>query len=324
MDVGLHKRRLGRTGLDVSILGLGGHTYPIGDGDEAFRTPDDRTALVGSLLDAGVNYYDTPWMNEVDLLADSFRRLGADGNAFVSLQYVDGVSDPRWRDRLRGELEARLKVMRRGRAKLFLMGVGNGKPPLSEIVSALEAMAKLRDEGLVENIGLSCHELGHFGFIADAIERTDLVDYMMLRYNWKHRDAADRLLPLAKARDIGVVGMKVFCWDCGPGQWVRRISVFEPTRDAERLTPEPTPSQRSLQWCWSHPAVAAVVPSINAEWEAEMNIRAAGWLEAEPNTSDFDGFAQRLWRRQNVEEIAAHSASQTIRNLADSLLPQLR
>jgi hypothetical protein len=70
--------------------------------------------------------------------------------------------------------------------------------------------------------------------------------------------------------------------------------------------------------------VATIVPSINAEWEAEMNVRAAGLLEAEPDTSDFDGFARRLWQSRDVEEIATRSASRTVRELAGSLLPQLR
>src|SRR5689334_10855510 len=96
-------RTLGRTGLQVSGLGLGGHTYPVGP--EGFCTHEERARLVARLIEAGVTYFDTTWLNEVELLADSFRRCGAGTGCHVSLQYVDGISDPRWRDKLRGEVE---------------------------------------------------------------------------------------------------------------------------------------------------------------------------------------------------------------------------
>jgi aryl-alcohol dehydrogenase-like predicted oxidoreductase len=148
----LEQRPLGRTGLNVSVLGLGGHTYPVGE--DGFCTHEERAQLVSRLIEQGVNYFDTTWVNEVELLADSFRRCGAGAACHVSLQYVDGISDPRWRESLRGELERRLTLMGYSRAPLFLMGVGNHKPPLTEIVAALEAMARLKEEGLILNAGV--------------------------------------------------------------------------------------------------------------------------------------------------------------------------
>src|SRR5258708_6632276 len=68
----MQQRTLGRTSLNVSVLGLGGHTYPVGEG--GFCTYEERAQLVARLLEGGVNYFDTTWMNEVELLADSFRR----------------------------------------------------------------------------------------------------------------------------------------------------------------------------------------------------------------------------------------------------------
>src|SRR5437763_6376451 len=117
----METRRLGRTGLQVSVLGVGGHTYPVGHGPDAFCTPEERARLIRHLVDRGVNYFDTTWMNEVELLADSLRRAEIRQPLLVSLQYVDGISDTRWRERLREELESRLKVMGYDRAPLFIM-----------------------------------------------------------------------------------------------------------------------------------------------------------------------------------------------------------
>jgi predicted aldo/keto reductase-like oxidoreductase len=309
---------LGRTGLEVSVLGLGGHTYPVGD--DGFRTHDQRAELVSRLIDAGVNYFDTTWMNEVELLADSFRRCGKGDDCRVSLQFVDGISDSKWRERLRREVEARLAVMARSKAPLFLMGVGNGYPPLSEIVAALEAMAGLRDEGLIENIGVSCHELTRFDTLADAIERTDLVDYMMIRYNFKHPDAERRLFPVAQSRNVGIVAMKVFCWDCGPDQWGRRISVFEPLGEDGGPAEFIAPAQESLRRTLRNPAVATMVPAMNAMWEVERNLQAVTGAAASASDDVFAPYRDRLWDRDRLTDLSLQAESETIRERAKALI----
>ena len=318
----MEKRTLGRTGLRVSVLGLGGHTYPVGD--DGFCTHEERAGLVARLIEGGVDYFDTTWMNEVELLADSFRRSNTGPGCRVSLQYVDGISDPKWRERLRGELEQRLEIMGFSRAPLFLMGVGNGFPPLDEIIAALEAMARLKQEGLIENIGVSCHELSRFETLAEVIEKTDLIDYMLIRYNYKYPEAGERLFPVAQSRNIGIAAMKVFCWDCGPGQWGRRISVFEPVTEAGR-TPnptEPTPPRESLRWSLSHPAVAVAVPAMNALWEVEQNLRAVKDLSGAAPTEQLDPYRDRLWDPAQLEELARCAESRTIRERAEALVEQ--
>jgi aryl-alcohol dehydrogenase-like predicted oxidoreductase len=321
----MQTRRLGRTGLEVSILGVGGHTYPVGAGPDAFCTPDERAHLTRHLVDRGVNYFDTTWLNEVELLADSFRRAEIREPVHVSLQYVDGISDPNWRQKLRAELESRLRVMGYNRAPLFIMGVGNHRPPTAEIAAACEALHTLKEEGLIGNIGLSCHDLEAFAKIADVIEATDLLDYMMIRCNWKFRQAAERLFPAAQRHDIGVVGMKVFCWDCGPEHWDRRISVFEPLQPEERESPAPAlnAAQRSLLWCLQTAPCATTVPSINAMWEAEQLLQA---VEAEtPNveTTDFAFYRDRLDNPEQLGLMSTQAESAAVRDRARLLYGRL-
>ena len=49
------QRPLGRTGLEVSVLGLGGHH--LGD----LKTVDEAVKLVQEALDAGITFYDNCW-----------------------------------------------------------------------------------------------------------------------------------------------------------------------------------------------------------------------------------------------------------------------
>ena len=181
------KRRLGRTDFQVTVIGLGGHTYPVGNTSDSFCTYEERAKLIQYLIDSGVNYFDTTWIDEVELLANSFRRANINDDTLVSLQYVDGISDANWRHKLRKELETRLNIMNYTNAPLFLMGIGNANVPYSEIISACEAMAKLKEENLIKNIGISCHQIGLYQLISKAIRETDLIDYMMIRFNWKYQ-----------------------------------------------------------------------------------------------------------------------------------------
>ena len=49
------RRTLGKTGLEVSILGVGGYTLAQAPSQE------EATKIVGEAFDAGINYFDTAW-----------------------------------------------------------------------------------------------------------------------------------------------------------------------------------------------------------------------------------------------------------------------
>jgi len=54
-DAEVPKRPLGRTGLEVSVLGIGG--YHLG----SVNSEDEATQIVNEALDAGVNFFDSAW-----------------------------------------------------------------------------------------------------------------------------------------------------------------------------------------------------------------------------------------------------------------------
>jgi predicted aldo/keto reductase-like oxidoreductase len=328
METFLKTNRLGRTGYEVYKLGLGGHTYPVGNDKGSFQSNDQRAQLVHHLVSHGVNYFDTTWVNEVELLADSFQRAGIKdkNNLFVSLQYVDGISDPMWREKLNQELESRLRIMDYNSAPLFIMGVGNNDITLDEFVSACEAMGKLKSEGLIKHIGVSCHRIEYFPYVAKVIKEFDLIDYMMIRFNWKFQQANDELFKIAKENDVGVALMKVFCWDCGPDQWGRRISVFEPVEAVDSLVEKQdlTPAQRSLIWSLQNSPSHVAVVSMNTIWEVEMNLNAIKHKDSNVYTSDFPFYANRLWNRDELSKLSVAAESNAIRDRAINLLNSMK
>ena len=314
-------RRLGRTGFEVNVLGLGGHTYPVGDSPDCFMTPDARAKLVSHLVSSGVNYFDTTDLREVEVLADSFSRADIRRNAVVSL-HGGRITDPQWREKLRPGIESSLDILGYPSAPLFITSVGDGDTSYADAVAACEAMTKLKEEKLVRNIGLSCHTISLFPLISKVIRETDMLDYIMIRFNWKSQQANEELFPVAKEHDVGVVLMKIFCWDCFPSKWERRISVFQPLSSESRMEDKSslTPAQRNILWCIQNSPCDVIVPSMNTMREVKENIQALKSIDAEVATDDFEKYSGRLWNRKEIKSLARHAESKIIRDRAIFLL----
>lgn len=320
-DSGNPIRHLGRTGFEVHVLGLGGHFYPVGYGPDCFTTPEVRAQLVGYLVSNGVDYFDTTYIEEVELLADSFERANIKKDVIISL-YGGSLVDNQWKRKLRGEIEARLDILGYPNAPLVLISVGNGGATYADVISACEALAGLKREGIARNIGLSCHATESFPLISRAIRETCLIDYIMIRFNWKFQEANQELFPVAEEHDVGIVGMKLFCWDCGPSHWDRRISVFEPVNDEDRGPggPRLNASQRHLLWTIQNSPCDVVVPSVNSMWEAEQNVGALKQIHGGAGTEGFEGFGRRLWDKKEIRRLALYAESRTVRERAEILL----
>ena len=321
-------RRLGRTGFEVNVLGVGGHTYPVGDGPDCFITLDDRARLISRLVSSGVNYFDTTDINEVEVLADSFIRAGIRDNAVVSI-HGGCISDPKWLEQLRPGIESRLEILGYSRASLFITSVGDGEASYVDVLAACEAMRKLKEEKLLQNIGLSCHATSLFPVISKVVRETDLIDYIMIRFNWKFQQANEELFPVAEEHDVGIVVMKLFCWDCGPSQWERRISVFETieTENHIKAGPSLTPAQRNILWCIQNSPCDVIVPSMNTMREIKENIQALKSIGAYVDTGDFEKYSRRLWNKKEIKSLARHAESRIIRDRTGFLLhpkPRLR
>ena len=314
-------RRLGRTGLRVNILGVGGHTYQVGDSPDCFTTPDARSQLISHLVSSGVNYFDTTDIQEVEVLAASFRRADIKQNVVVSL-HGGCIMDAQWRDRLRPGIEARLDILGYSRAPLFISNVGDGDATYADVVAACETMTKLKEDKLIQNIGLSCHTISLFPLISKLIRETDILDYIMIRFNWKFQQANEELFPVADEHDVGIVAMKQFCWDSVPWQWDRRISVFEPLSHGKHIedNPSPTPAQRNILWCIQNSPCDVVVPSMNTMREVEENIDALKSIDVNVGTDDFEMYADRLWDKKEIKMLALYAESKPIRERAEFLL----
>jgi aryl-alcohol dehydrogenase-like predicted oxidoreductase len=181
---------LGRTGLTVTRLGIGGAYCESAD-------------IYKAALDCGVNYVDT---------ARSYRD-GEDEK--VIGQAIQGRRDDlilatktlkRDADGAREELETSLKLLGTDYVDIYQLHHLNTQAEREQALGAggaLEAVQKARDEGLVRFIGVT----GHDWVQVQAALDTDLFDTVLCWYNCAMREPEETVFPEALARNVGVIIM---------------------------------------------------------------------------------------------------------------------
>jgi predicted aldo/keto reductase-like oxidoreductase len=193
----LKRTRLGRTGLDVSRVGIGG--IPIQ------RPPlDEAVTVINRALDLGVNLIDTSIG-----YGDSEIRIGkaiAERRDEVVL-----ATKGRWHDRetVKDSIDRSLERLRTDRIDLWQMhnirdpdAFERVVAPGGSIVAAQEAL----DSGKILHLGFSTHNLE----VAEMGVESGLFETVQFPFNFIAREAADRLIPLTKEHDVGFIGMKPF------------------------------------------------------------------------------------------------------------------
>lgn len=232
---------LGRTGLQIHRLGLSASYRP-------------GTFAVRQAIDAGLNLFfgfglDTQLSSVMrDVLRSGRERFVI---ATGPYNYLWGYQN------IRRTLEKRLRQFGTEYIDLFLfLGVMKEEqfPP-----AAREEMLRLREEGKVRFIGLSCHDRKFLGRLAAE----GVMDVLMLRYNAAHRGAEQDIFPHLQPANPGVISYTATRWSYllrAPKQWPR----------GERI---PTAGM-AYRFVLSHPSVHAVLTAPRNERQLAENLAA--------------------------------------------------
>jgi aryl-alcohol dehydrogenase-like predicted oxidoreductase len=274
-------RVLGRTGLKVSELGVGGHEYrrplptTLGhwgeiDADQFTQTQPERNRLIQRAVDEGVTFFDATQPEETKSLGLALKELGMKDDVHVALMILTPfskmVENPRseWRQLIRDDVETSLRLLQRDYADVLNMHMPERDYSQDRLHVALEVLERLKDEGKIGFIGASSHELR---FLSEIMRRYDCFDSVMIRYNYHLQEARDVVFPLAKALEVGVVVMKPLAWPYYGIPFTR----FDPG-DGEGSAA--TPAQHGLRWVLNVPEVTTVVPGMNTLAELDENLAA--------------------------------------------------
>ena len=215
----MQKRRLGRTGLEVSVLGYGAGAV---GGLFTKGRADDQERAVARALDAGINYFDTAPIYgngesernlgrvlkalKADVVVGTKVRLTAAHRADIGKAIAQGMEDS-------------LKRMGRDHVDLFqlhngLVATDAGDKlaidiALNEVVPALE---KLRKEGKTRFIGFT--GVGETAALHQAID-SRAFDTMQVVYNALNPSAGGPLPKGAPGQDYGKLFDRIKAADMG-------------------------------------------------------------------------------------------------------------
>lgn len=195
----MEKRTLGKTGMEVSVLGLGAAEIGLEN------VPQDIVeTLLNSALDAGLNVVDT-----AECYADSEEKIGKtvghrrnDFFLFTKCGHASGIDLPDWDPRLLEQsIERSLKRLQTDCVDLLqLHSCSEEMLRKGDVIAAVQ---KARDAGKARFIGYSGdREAALYAVQCGAF------DTLQTSINIADQQSIDLTLPLAKQNNIGVIAKR--------------------------------------------------------------------------------------------------------------------
>jgi len=178
----MRKRVLGRTGLEVSEIGLGGVAF-------SWLSKNDCENLIGRCLDGGVNYLDV-YVGTGRNIRDILRKRRND--FFISTR-----TDPE-------KVDEALRDLGLDYIDIMQITMVDAPEHYKAAVDGLEILQKHKEQGKIGFIGIGTHS---FDLYMKIIE-DGFFDTIMLPFNYIENEVIREVLPAAKKNRIGVLAMK--------------------------------------------------------------------------------------------------------------------
>lgn len=195
----MERRTLGRTGLDVSILGFGG--AEIGYEGAALA---DVERLLGSALDAGLNTIDTAecYSSSEELIGQAVSKRRGDFHLFTKCGHAAGFDLPDWDPKLLEQsIDRSLQRLQVEHVDLVqLHSCGEDLLRQGDVIAVLQ---KARDAGKTRFIGYS----GDNEAAVYAIE-CGAFDTLQTSVNIADQLCITQTLPRAKEANMGVIAKR--------------------------------------------------------------------------------------------------------------------
>lgn len=195
-------RRLGKTNLMVSAVALGGH----------FRRDDEHNLeIVSRCIDAGINYIDACWANEVKRDARALK--GRRDKMYLALSHgAKEVRNEKFRTS-RLLLESLDELLRDSgqeytdlwRITCYEPGGRHTFDTACEIVDALE---KAKKQGKARFIGFSTHDRRWIQFMITYFPQVEVVCFPFTTMS--RRAPTDSVFDVLTKQDVGAFGIKPF------------------------------------------------------------------------------------------------------------------
>jgi hypothetical protein len=251
----LPQRLLGKTGVTVSILGLGA------DGIVTDATnPEEVARFLQEALDAGITFFDTAYVYGKD--GQSEKNLGLlMGTKRRREVFLATKTGSRTYDGALRQVQESLKRLRTDYLDLIQVHHLTAKddvPALGRKDGVLAALRRLREQKIVRFVGLTGHP--QEPQVKEALACYEWDTFMGFVNPARFSEPALReQIPLARQKGMGVIAMKTFGGRPGP-----LVGNAAGQADAAAL----------LRFAWSQP-IAVAIPGVTSRQQLLQNVEAA-------------------------------------------------
>ena len=210
-------RPLGNTGVNVSILALGGwHIGDVADKAEAIR-------IMHTALDEGMNFFDNcwdyHWGGSEEIMG---RALAADGGKWRKKCFLMTKVCARDAKTVRSQIEDSLRRLQTDAIDLMQMHEVNWDNDPEWVVEkgGLAELLKMQKEGKVRFVGFTGHKSPHIHLKMMPVHKWDTVQCPINVLDHFYRSFAKDVIPAAKKHGTAVIGMKTLAG--GEGRVVKQ------------------------------------------------------------------------------------------------------
>jgi aryl-alcohol dehydrogenase-like predicted oxidoreductase len=306
----MHYRRLGRSGLRVSAIGLGGNTFG--------RYADEATtaAIVRQALDVGINFIDTADVYghgaSEELLGKAIR--GHRDELLIATKVGSAMGErPNERGSSRKHIlegcDASLRRLDIETIDLYQIHWFDPETPLEETLGALDVLVRA---GKVRYVGCSNYPAWRVAQAHWVSEREHLARYVSVQpeYNLLERQVEAELVPCCLEFGLGIIPYFPLAAGVLTGKYKPGEPPPEGTRghDNPRFAPRLEPKtleavqrldawarerghsggELALAWLATRPGVATVIAGTTRPEQVATNARAAEWQLTEDDLHEID------------------------------------
>jgi len=186
-------RKLGKTEMRVSVLGLGTNRL-------RSCTQTEATAIINRLLDKGVNYLSSGYGETQALIGEAVSHRRDE-------YYLTSKAGRPTAQGVRKGIEESLRLLKTDYLDVYEMDFVNNDRQIAEHMGpggAYEALLEAKQKGLIRHIGLTSHRPD---IIARLISQ-GLFETALMMISFVHQYALTEVLPIAKELGVGTVGIR--------------------------------------------------------------------------------------------------------------------
>ena len=254
---GIVSRPIPASGEYLPLIGLGTwQVFDVGN-DRAARAPlrevlDAFAKSGGRMIDSSPMYGTSE-----SVVGDLVAELGLAGKLFVATKvWTSG--------RAAGIQQMETSFKRLRVQTMDLMQIHN----LVDVATHTKTLADWKAKGRVRFVGITHYTSSAY----DEVEKwlkAGQYDFLQINYSLAERDAAERLLPLARERKVAVIANRPFA----EGAMFRRVRG-KPVPEWAKEAGMATWAQYFLKWIVSHPAVTCTIPGTGKAEHLADNLAA--------------------------------------------------